>query len=71
MRPWELISAGDFLVGERNQRLAAGAHLDGNILERFAAETQAGRLPVNGAAEIFKLARGQLFELIHRKQESF
>jgi hypothetical protein len=55
---------GDLLVRQSDQFLAAGAHLDGNVAQGTAVETQARNLPVIRAAQAAELAGGFFLELL-------
>ena len=60
-----LLPAGDLLVCQRCKFFAARFHLDGDVLQRGAAEFQAGNLMMVGTFDVLQLAKGLLLKLVH------
>jgi hypothetical protein len=64
------LTTRDFLIRQRDQLLAAAAHLNGNGLQRVSLEAQLGGLAVIGTADVLDLARGPFLEIVDRMHES-
>jgi hypothetical protein len=58
-----LTAPGDSLVGQSDEFLAAAAHLDGNVAQASATETEAGGLLMIRAPQIAQFAGGLFLEL--------
>jgi hypothetical protein len=60
----ELHPIRDPLVGQAQQRIAAPAHLNGDVPQCRTLEAQAGRLAVDRAAQVAYLLGGAFPEII-------
>src|SRR5271157_2735904 len=58
-------STSDLLIRQGDQFFATSAHLNGDVAQRRAVETQPGRLMMIRAPHVLNPARGPLLELLN------